>query len=207
MARLPLFALILAGSAAALPVAAQEAEAGTEKINQVIVYGDDACEPSNADEIVICKRLPEADRYRVPEIFRGGDPLDPRNQAWLNRVVALERVGRFGTDSCSPTGLGGFTGCTQELLAGARAEERATDKTDWQTMIAEERAKRLAGIDAAAREVEAAVVAEEKAREERQRAAEELQAQADGIAPAPPAPPTAETGDPDAEPLPEPPQR
>src|SRR3546814_6129356 len=59
-----------------------------------------------------------------------GDPLDPRNEAWANKVVALERVGRFGTDSCSPTGLGGFTGCTQALLAGARAERRAADKTD-----------------------------------------------------------------------------
>ncbi len=206
MTRLSFLALILAGSAAALPAGAQESTADGEKINQVIVYGDDKCEQSTPDEIIVCKRLPEEDRYRVPEIFRGGDPLDPRNQAWLNRVIALERVGRFGTDSCSPTGLGGFTGCTQQLLAGARAEERATDKTDWQTMIAEQRAARLAGIDAAAREVEAAVVAEEKAREERRRAAEALQAQADGTAPAPTAPPTAETGDLEAEPLPEIPQ-
>src|SRR3546814_2185900 len=102
-----------------------------------------------------------------------GDPLDPRNEAWANKVVALERVGRFGTDSCSPTGLGGFTGCTQALLAGARAERRAADKTDWQAMIADERAKRLAGIDAAADEVEAAVVAEERALAELQKRSEE----------------------------------
>jgi len=116
-------------------------------------------------------------------------------------VVALERVGRFGTDSCSPTGLGGFTGCTQQLVAGAKAERRAADKTDWQTMIADERAKRIAGIDAAADEVEAAVVAEEKALEERQRAAEELERQASGVAPAPVAP---TPNDPNEEPLPSP---
>src|SRR5690606_18540099 len=95
MTRLPLIALFLAGSGAALPAQAQEAAEGpNEKVNQVIVYGNDKCEPSSPDEIVVCKRLPEADRYRVPQIFRGGDPRDPRNQAWLNRVVAMERVGR-----------------------------------------------------------------------------------------------------------------
>jgi hypothetical protein len=200
MTRLPLAALFLASSLAAFPAAAQEDTANAEKINQVIVYGDDKCEQSSPDEIVVCNRLPEQDRYRVPQIFRGGDPLDPRNQAWLNRVTSMERVGRFGTDSCSPVGLGGFTGCTQALLAGAKAERQAADKTDWQAMIADERAKRIAGIDAAADEVEAAVVAEEKALAERQKAAEELERQASGQGPAP------ETAAPDAGDLPVPPK-
>lgn len=200
MSRLTLFALILAGSAAALPAAAQEAPADVDKINQVIVYGDDRCEQSSPDEIVVCNRLPESERYRVPPMLRG-NPLDVRNEAWANKVVALERVGRFGTDSCSPTGLGGFTGCTRALVEGARAEKKAADKTDWQAMIADERAKRIAGIDAAADEVEAAVVAEEKALAERQKAAEELERQASGLAPAPAAPDEA-----DAAPLPTPPK-
>ena len=201
MTRLPLFALILAGSAVALPAGAQEATVEGEKINQVIVYGSDKCEQSSPDEIVVCNRLPEQDRYRVPQMFRGGDPLDPRNNAWANRVVALERVGRFGTDSCSPTGLGGFTGCTQQLVAGAKAERQAADKTDWQAMIADERAKRIAGIDAASDEVEAAVVAEERALAERQKAAEDLERQASGRGPAPAAP-----DETDAAPLPTPPR-
>lgn len=200
MTRLPLFALILAGGALAVPAAAQETSVNGEKINQVIVYGNDKCEQSNPDEIVVCNRLPESERYRVPQIFRGGNVLDPRNQAWANKVVALERVGRFGTDSCSPTGLGGFTGCTQALVAGAVAERRAADKTDWQAMIADERAKRLAGIDAAADDVEEAVLAEEKALAERQRRAAELEER--GGAPETPA-----ANDPDAEPLPIPPPR
>lgn len=199
MTRLLFLALILAGSAAALPATAQ-GPSDAEKINQVIVYGNDKCEQSSPDEIVVCNRLPESERYRVPPMLRG-NPLDVRNEAWANKVVALERVGRFGTDSCSPTGLGGFTGCTQALLAGAKAERQAADKTDWQAMIADERAKRLAGIDAAAADVEAAVVAEERALAERQKAAEELERQASGQAPAPTAPDEA-----DAEPLPVPPQ-
>jgi murein DD-endopeptidase MepM/ murein hydrolase activator NlpD len=199
MTRLPLFALILAGSVAAMPAAAQQT-VEAEKINQVIVYGNDQCEQSSPDEIVVCNRLPETERYRVPEMLRG-NPLDVRNEAWANKVVAVERVGRFGTDSCSPTGLGGFTGCTQQLVAGAKAERQAANKTDWQAMIADERAKRIAGIDAASDQVEAAVVAEERALAERQKAAEELERQASGQPPAPAAPDEA-----DAAPLPTPPK-
>lgn len=204
MTRLPLTLLFLAGAAIAQPASAQDGPANNEKINQVIVYGEDQCPQASGDEILVCAVLPEGDRYRVPQIFRGGDPLDPRNQAWLNRVTSLERVGRFGTDSCSPVGLGGFTGCTQQLVSGAKAEEKAADKTDWQAMIADERNKRIAGIDAASAEVETAVVAEEKALAERQRAAAEAEER--GGAPAPDAAPPTE-GDPDAEPLPIPPPR
>ena len=167
---------------------------GGDKISQAIVYGQDSCPAATGDEILVCARLPEAERYRVPEIFRGGDLLSPKNEAWANKVVALERIGRFGTDSCSPVGLGGFTGCTQSLLAGAKAERQATDKTNWEALIADERAKRIAGIDAASAEVEAAVVADEKAREERLRREAEIEAR--GGAPV--------EGDPDATPLPEP---
>lgn len=203
MTRLPLLALTLAGSAAALPAAAQQnTVVDGEKINQVVVYGEDQCPRGAPDEIVVCAKMPESERYRVPEMLRG-NPLSPRNEAWANKVVALERTGRFGTDSCSPAGLGGFTGCTQALVAGAKAERQAANKTDWQAMIADERAKRLAGIDAASDEVEAAVVAEEKALAERQRAAEELERQASGQAPAP----AAADDDPDATPLPVPPPR
>lgn len=204
MTRLPLFALVpaLALTAATSSATAQQATVvDGEKINQVVVYGDDQCPKSAPDEILVCAKLPETERYRVPEMLRG-DPLNPRNEAWANKVVALERIGRFGTDSCSPTGLGGFTGCTQALIAGAKAERQAANKTDWQAMIADERAKRLAGIDAAADEVEAAVVAEERALAERQRAAEELERQANGEAPA-----RAASDDPDATPLPVPPRQ
>ena len=194
MTRLPLFALILAGSAAAMPAAAQQTVVEGEKVNQVVVYGDDQCPKGAADEILVCAKLPEAERYRVPEMLRG-NPLDVRNEAWANKVVAVERIGRFGTDSCSPTGLGGFTGCTQALVAGAKAERQAANKTDWQAMIADERAKRIAGIDAAADEVEAAVVAEERALAERQKAAEELERQANGQAPAPTAPTEADAAE------------
>lgn len=175
----------------AMPALAQEASG--DKVNQVIIYGDDACQPSSADEIVVCNRLPESDRYRVPEIFRS-DPNSPVNEAWGQRVLAMERVGRFGTDSCSPAGLGGFTGCTGQLIAGAYAEKKAADKADWSKLIAAEREKRLAGIDDAAERIEEAIKEEDRRMAERAAKAEE--AEAAGGAPA--------DGDPDAEPLPMP---
>jgi hypothetical protein len=174
-----LFAALLA---ATLPAAAQDAPASGEKVSQAIVYGQDACPTATGDEIIVCARLPEGERYRVPQLFRGGDLANPKNEAWANKVTSLERVGRFGTDSCSPVGLGGFTGCTQSLVASAAAERRAADKTDWEALIADERAKRLAGIDAAAQIVEDAVVADEKARAERARRDAEIEAR--GGAPA-----------------------
>lgn len=176
LTRLLAAATLSAAAFIALPAAAQDdaPASGGDKITQVIVYGDEACPVGADDEILVCATLPEADRYRVPEIFRG-DPLNPKNQAWTQRVLALQRTGRFGTDSCSPSGLGGFTGCMGQMIDSAYAERRATDKTNWQALIAEERARRLAGIDTAAADVEAAVIAEEKAMAERERKAQELE--------------------------------
>lgn len=155
---------------------AQDPASGGDRISQAIVYGEDQCPEASGSEIVVCARLPEGERFRVPTMFRGGDLLNPKNEAWANKVTSLERIGRFGTDSCSPAGLGGFTGCTQSLVEAAYAERRAVDKTDWEAMIADERRKRIEGIDAASNLVEAAVVADEKAREERLRREAEVEA-------------------------------
>lgn len=189
-----LSAIAALGALASVPAVAQNTGASSDKITQAIVYGEDECPAAGGDEIVVCARLPEQERYRVPELFRGGDLLSPKNEAWANKVTSLERIGRFGTDSCSPAGLGGFTGCTQSLISAAYAERRAVDKTDWEALVADERRKRLESIDAAADLVEAAVVADEKAREERARRDAEIEAR--GGAPV--------EGSPDSEPLPEP---
>src|SRR5690606_3287370 len=64
-------------------------DAAGDKVNTVIVYGDDQCQESTADELVICVRLDEGERYRIPEALRQSD--DPANQAWANRVKSFER--------------------------------------------------------------------------------------------------------------------
>lgn len=186
MSRMFIAAAALA-AIAPLPALAQEGSAapGGERVNQVIVYGDDPCPQAQGDEIVVCGRLDEGERYRIPEPLRG-NPNDPRRESWTARVRSVERVGRFGTDSCSPAGLGGFTGCLNQLVDNAYAERAQAAGTDWTTAVAEARRERMEGFDAAAREVE-----EQIARDEAARIAREQQAEADaeGV---------------DAEPLPQP---
>jgi hypothetical protein len=37
----------------------------------------------------------------------------------------MEYAGASGTNSCSPSGAGGWTGCYQQMLRAAREERRA----------------------------------------------------------------------------------
>lgn len=155
-----------AGPALAQPSSAPTAAAAptTEKVNLVIVYGDDACPQSQGDDIVVCARKGEEERYRIPEPLRG-DPNEPSKQAWGERVRSMEYVGRSGTESCSPVGGGGATGCFAQLARLAKAERQALDNASWKDLVEAERAKRLSTIDADSEAIEARVVAEEKAKD------------------------------------------
>ncbi|MDO7834131.1 hypothetical protein Q4610_03645 [Sphingobium sp. HBC34] len=160
------FALVLGASVPALAQPASVPTAVTdpasEKVNLVIVYGDDACPQSQGNDIVVCARKDEKERYRIPEPLRG-DPNQPSHQAWGERVRSMEYVGRTGTESCSPVGGGGATGCFAELARLAKAERQAADSASWKDLVAAERAKRLSTIDADSDAIEARVKAEEKA--------------------------------------------
>ena len=48
-----------------------------------------------------------------------------QNESWASRAQSMEYVGRSGTDSCSPVGGGGWTGCYAELVRKAREERKA----------------------------------------------------------------------------------
>ncbi|MEO8724136.1 MAG: hypothetical protein ABI395_11580 [Sphingobium sp.] len=166
---LPAMAMVLLASgagvraqdtAAPAPASAPAVAPGGERISQVIVYGNDACAPGQGDEIVVCVRQAESERYRIPPNLRD-NPAAPQNQAWLNRAKAIEYVGRSGTQSCSPTGAGGFTGCFAQIAADAKAERKQLDNVHWADLVAAERAKRLGTIDADSKEIEARVKAEE----------------------------------------------
>ncbi|WP_373487552.1 hypothetical protein, partial [Blastomonas sp.] len=178
-----LAALALMSTAAFVPAMAQDA-AG-DKVIQRMVYGSDECAPSkNPDEIVVCVRMDEAERYRIPEKLRG-DPNAIANTAWTERVRSMERVGNFGTDSCSPVGAGGFTGCTQELVRNAYAEKATGEEAVAGRLIQEERERRLSNIDQDAAAVEARQLEVEaqldSRKAERAAAAAAMQAQADGV--------------------------
>lgn len=143
-------AMFLAGAAifSAAPALAQQdsVTVGDETVNQLIIYGDDPCPASTANEITVCARKAENERYRIPEVLR--ESSSPQNEAWSQRVVAYETVGAFGTMSCSPSGYGGWTGCTNQLIDKAYAEKHGSSDVRFSELIAEERAKRLETLDA-----------------------------------------------------------
>jgi len=167
MARISIASIALMLSVQASAQDAPAARPGDEKINQLIIYGNDKCPESKGDEIVVCARLGEADRFRIPTSLRG-DFNDPRNQAMSERIKSYEYVGASGTMSCSPSGAGGFTGCGLAEINKAYAEKAQDPGITFGRLIAAERVKRMAGVDAEAAEVEARVQAFEKGRAERE---------------------------------------
>ena len=110
---------VLAGGLAALSAPASGQTGG--RISEIIVYGDDPCPRSTDDEVVVCARKPETERYRIPEEYRSSGPRQTR-EAWANKARALETVGATGINSCSPVGPAGFTGCLTQVIKQAQAE-------------------------------------------------------------------------------------
>jgi hypothetical protein len=122
------------------------------RVNQLIVYGNDPCPRSSDEEIIICVKRPENDRYRIPAPLR--DSPDPASNSWANRASELQYVGRTGTGSCSPSGPGGATGCLMQFINQARAERRGGDEVNWTALIEQARQERLGRIDEQSEEIE-----------------------------------------------------
>ena len=115
--------IILAAGAAAVPAAAQQ-NSTDERISRVVVYGRDACPRGTGDEIVVCARRPETERYRIPEALRA--PSDnPDNESWAAKAETIEYVGRTGIQSCSTVGPGGVSGCWNEMVRAWRKDRQA----------------------------------------------------------------------------------
>lgn len=109
-----MFALASLALIAAPPAVAADPP---ERIATLLVYGDDACPRSTADEIVVCARQPESERYRIPKQFRGRQYNAARDGSWAGTARVLEYVSRQGLpDSCSPTGSYGQSGCFRKFL-------------------------------------------------------------------------------------------
>ncbi len=163
---------ILAPLALAALYAAPAAAQGTSepKVNQLIVFGEDACPQSTDDTITVCARKNEGERFRIPELLR--EHSSPQNEAWNNKVLAYETVGRTGTMSCSPVGAGGWTGCSGQLINQAYAKKSIDPGIKFSQMIAAERTKRLETIDQDAAETQARVEVLEDQIEARRKAEE-----------------------------------
>ena len=125
MLKLPHLTLAGASLALALPAAfaPMPALAQAGSVSEIIVYGTDPCPRSTDDNVVVCARKPESERFRIPERLRQSGSYQSR-QSWANRAIAFETYGRTGINSCSPVGPAGFTGCTQQLIDQAFKEQR-----------------------------------------------------------------------------------
>ena len=167
-----LFALPLTALGLALvssPAAAQDT--GEERVNTLIVYGQDECPPSTGDEITVCARLDESERYRIPESLRQSE--DPANESWASRVKSFEAVGDFGPLSCTPIGAGGELGCTAKMIEAAYEERAGGSSVRFAELIAQARAERLSTIDEEAAATQARVEELERQYTERLRREQE----------------------------------
>jgi hypothetical protein len=107
MLALPLLAVAPAPSPAAEPA----------RQIHITVYGEDHCpEPQSEDEVVVCARQPEEERYRVPPALRER-PDRPAETSWQARNEVLEEDARtMRPDSCSVVGSGGQSGCQAAFI-------------------------------------------------------------------------------------------
>lgn len=107
-AALPLLALAL--------VPGQVWADAPERVETLVVYGDDPCPQESGDAIVVCARKPESERYRIPKALRQKKEV-AGSQGWTGRVETMEASGRqLLPNSCSVIGSNGQTGCTQAML-------------------------------------------------------------------------------------------
>lgn len=123
MKRLLIGTAVIAVAGAGLAARPSPAAAQQQSIAEIIVYGNDPCPRSTEDQVVVCARRPEAERYRIPPKLRPSGTRQ-ETQAWANKARVLETVGATGTNSCSPVGPGGFTGCELQVINEARQQQR-----------------------------------------------------------------------------------
>lgn len=125
---LSLFSLALLGAPLigfAAPAAATEPS--PQKIFNLVVYGDDPCPQGEGDEIVVCARKPESERYRIPKKLRE-KPEVSGGPGWGSQVAGMEAAGRvLLPNSCSAVGSNGFTGCNAAMLRQWFAEKRMNE--------------------------------------------------------------------------------
>jgi len=134
----------LAFAAMAVPIAAHakppvaqpipDIPDGSKTIS-IIVYGNDTCPPGKGDEIVVCARQPESERYRIPKRFRDKKQDTAPNNSWTNKVRSTEDASRTAgglPDTCSSVGTGGQSGCYSHFMTQMNQErlQQTQEKAD-----------------------------------------------------------------------------
>lgn len=122
MIRISGVAALLALIPAALAVSPLPVVAQANTFPTITVFGSDAC-PRDT----ICVRAPENERYRIPKELRGDQGL-ALAERWGDRARSIEYTGASGTQSCSPVGAGGASGCFNQIARQAREDARSRGK-------------------------------------------------------------------------------
>lgn len=117
-------ALTIAGLVTAASLAPAHAAEESDAARVLVIYGEDACPKGDGDEIIVCARKPESERYRIPKDLRRKKEV-VGGPGWGSQVANIEASGRqLLPNSCSVIGTNGFTGCTQAMIAQWFAERR-----------------------------------------------------------------------------------
>jgi hypothetical protein len=114
-----------------MPAAAHAQNAAQNGV--LVIYGQDKCPTNdNGEEIVVCQRLDEAERFRIPKTLRDQPGAPQTSQSWAVRQEDALTAGGTGTGSCSAVGANGSTGCFVRQATKAKAETKArkAEQTD-----------------------------------------------------------------------------
>lgn len=105
----------------AAPALAQQAD------RVLVIFGNDKC-PTNAsgEQIVVCSRRPEGERYRIPKEMRTPIIITPENQSWAAKANdTLDAGAGSGVGSCTTSGPGGNIGCWAQQMRAAKRQRQA----------------------------------------------------------------------------------
>ncbi len=123
--RRPLLAAAFLSVILPVPFAGPALAQQTDRV--LVIFGNDKC-PTNAagEEIVVCARRPEGERYRIPKELRSPIIITPENQSWATKANDTLNAGAAsGTGSCSASGPGGWTGCWAQQMRDAKRQRQA----------------------------------------------------------------------------------
>lgn len=130
--------LLAALTAVMLPdvALAQTTSSGTivndsvRRIRSVVIYGDDNCpKATNPDEVVVCSRRPEVERFRLPPSVRDQALKNRKNRSWASRARDLEQSNN-PIGSCTAVGPSGGSGCLQQSIRDSAEERRDMKAAD-----------------------------------------------------------------------------
>ena len=123
--RVAVLAALLAGAATVAPLPANAQKRAAE----IIVFGTDPCPRSTDDQIVVCTRRPDKERFRIPPNLRESGPPQATN-SWVNRAKAFDNSRRIGPMACDAVGPAGQSGCLLQEINQAARENSANVASD-----------------------------------------------------------------------------